>query len=84
MNHLRNQKGQATVEAVLAAVIIVAVAISVSKAMRDRGMFASLVEGPWSYIDGMAQHGVWNSERQARPFNPYTGRRVSGVSEPTP
>lgn len=73
--------GQASVEAVLAVVIIVTVAMYTSQQFRSRKILASLVEGPWSYIDGMAQHGVWGSAKKVIVSNPYSSRRVSSGSE---
>ena len=78
---LKTQKGQTSVEADLILVVVVATAIFVSKQFREHGLLANLVEGPWSYVDGMTQHGVWAAEKKARNANPFIGRRMSTRAE---
>lgn len=73
--------GQATVEAVLIVVVLVSIIMFATREFRSRGLIAGLVEGPWSYLDSMAQYGVWGSPKKTKAFNPYTSRRVSSASE---
>lgn len=79
---LHPQRGQASVEAVLIVVVIVAIAMWTSQQFRSRGLIASLVDGPWAYIDGMSQHGVWANSKKAAKLSPYLSRRVSTKSVP--
>ncbi len=78
---MKSQRGQATIEAVLIVVVLLSAAIYVSQQFRSRKTMASLVEGPWSYIDGMAQYGVWGTPKRVKKLNPYSSRRVSSASE---
>lgn len=77
---MMSQSGQATVEAVLIGVVLVSAALYVSKKFKENSYVATLVKGPWVYIDNMAQHGVW-AKRNGIVYNPYTSRRVSTKSE---
>ena len=66
----KNQRGQATVEAILIIVILLAVSISISNAFSQNNFFASLIEGPWDYVDGMIRDGVWKKSSVSHTLNP--------------
>lgn len=80
MKSTQAQSGQATVEAVLLGVVLIASAMFVSKQFKEKQYLSTLVKGPWVYVDNMAQHGVW-AKRNGIAYNPYTSRRVSTKSE---
>jgi hypothetical protein len=83
-HHVSNQRGQIMVEVVLLAVIFVAIAMAVSEKFKKSAVLSNLVEGPWAYIDGMAQHGYWGPARVARAHDPnFAPRRSSKAPERT-
>ena len=59
MRRLRNQRGQMTIEAVLLLVIALAFAKVGTGAIKDQDFLRKMVSGPWSYLQGMIQNGVW-------------------------
>jgi hypothetical protein len=79
---MSSQSGQIAVEAVLIGVVIVSIALAVSKNFRSNGVLAKLVEGPWAYVDGMARHGVWAPAQNAAALDPnFSPRRASREAE---
>lgn len=66
-----NEKGQATIEAVLFITIFLAISLSISQAFTKNNFFASLIEGPWNFVDGMIRDGVWmRAGATSQAFNP--------------
>ena len=59
LNSARSQAGQMSIEMMLIAIIMTAVAMGVSKYMRSNDIAATLVEGPWKPLQGMIEDGVW-------------------------
>lgn len=77
-----NSRGQIAVEAVLLATVILALIITVSESFRRQGILSNLVEGPWTYVDGMARHGVWAPRQRAMSLDPnFSPRRASQRAE---
>lgn len=67
---LKNSQGQMTVEAVLLIVVLFGVSVMVSDFFKDRKIFATLISGPWNYVDGMIQAGNWAPKAQALAKHP--------------
>jgi hypothetical protein len=72
---LLSRAGQMTIEMMLIAVLMTGVAISISKYARSSGFMASLVEGPWTRIQGMIEDGVWMPSAQSKSFHPNLKKR---------
>lgn len=70
-----NQAGQATIEAVLIMTIFLAVGLSISQAFTSNNIFASIIEGPWDFVDGMIRDGVWMKSNVSRTYNPNARQR---------
>lgn len=78
MKKLRSQKGQMTVEAVLLLVIFVAFANVATRAIKEKEFLAQMVSGPWSFLQGMVQNGVWAEANSGSDLHPNVyGRRAS-------
>jgi hypothetical protein len=75
---LRNQKGQMTIEAVLLLVIFVAMFKMVQQSIKDKNFLSNMVSGPWTYVQGMIQNGVWAPGDAGAATHPNIfGRRAS-------
>lgn len=69
------QAGQMTIEMILIMTILLGVAISVSELARSSGFMASLVEEPWSVVQGMIENGVWVNAADAKALHPNLRKR---------
>jgi hypothetical protein len=67
---MKNQKGQASMEAVLLLVIVTIVAIKISSLAQSEGLMRNVVEGPWGPIRGMIEDGVWMKYQNSKPLHP--------------
>ena len=67
---LKNQRGQMFVESILLMIIFVSISLMVSKQFRDKNLFASLIQGPWSNVAGMIEAGVWAPSDKAKAMHP--------------
>lgn len=67
---LKNQRGQAMVESILIAALLVTVAVTASKVLRDAGFARKMLETPWSYLAGMMENGVWMPADKGHAFHP--------------
>lgn len=79
---LRNCRGQSSVEAILIMVIFTAFAMYATKQFKQRKTVSAMVSGPWEYVDGMAQHGVWGPQTRVKTLSPYISRRITTRAEP--
>jgi hypothetical protein len=82
MNHthqpIANDRGQMTIEAILILTIMVGIFTMVHKTMKSGDYMAKLVSGPWSYVQGMTENGVWASAANGRRKHPNSySRRAS-------
>jgi len=72
-----------TVEAILILVIMVAIFTIVHREISKMKLLNQIVSGPWSYVAGMIEDGVWMPVGSAKTYHPNVfGRRAS--PEPTP
>lgn len=67
---MKYQKGQATTEAILILVLMLAIAGSVSAVFRQNELLAQLVRAPWDKISGMIQNGNWSSPASSSQIHP--------------
>ena len=76
MKRLRSQSGQATLEYILLAIILLGVTLSISRFFKANQIFAAYVEGPWPKVKGMIENGVWQVPERAVLQHPsQAGRR---------
>jgi hypothetical protein len=68
--HVANQRGQMTIEMILILVLLLSVALSISKASQSSGWMASLVSGPWKPLQGMIEDGVWVNAGASKSMHP--------------
>ena len=79
----KNKKGQATVEAVLLVVIVVAVVSLVSNFMKSNEVFKSLVYTPWQSMSGMLQNGAWGPPENTNSAHPnQSDQKRTNLGEP--
>lgn len=67
---LKNEAGQATMEAVLLMIAFTFVALKATSYAKDNGLIANVVEGPWSPIRGMIEDGVWKRHTDSKSLHP--------------
>lgn len=78
MKRIKNSKGQMTVEAVLLLVIFVAFVNVAHRTIKEKEVLRNMVSGPWSFLQGMIQNGVWAPENTGSDVHPNVyGRRAS-------
>ena len=70
---MKNSNGQMTIEMILLIVIFFGLTMFVSKYMRDKQLVAAVAKGPWEYVRGMTEYGVW------RPYD----RGTSSIYHPS-
>jgi hypothetical protein len=78
---LKNQRGQMTVEAVLLLVIFVGIFLVTQRIFKEKNYLSQIVSGPWSYMRGMVESGVWMEAEAARSKHP---NRFSRRASPRP
>ena len=64
------EAGQMTIEMILIMILLISVALSLSNFAKDRGFAASMVEGPWTVVQGMIESGVWKKAPDAKNYHP--------------
>jgi hypothetical protein len=65
-----NQMGQATIEMILIMTVLFGLSVMISNAFKDNHFFATIIEGPWDYVDGMIQKGSWHTNAETSFLNP--------------
>jgi hypothetical protein len=65
----RNQTGQMTIEMILLVTILFGLTLLVSKTFNDEKLLHSWISGPWSYVAGMAENGVWMPPSEGRRWH---------------
>jgi len=75
LKQLNNQNGQMTIEMLLIASLLLMGVLALSQTFQSRNVLAGLVEGPQSYIIGMAENGVWRPAKQANQDHPNLHKR---------
>ncbi len=78
MKSLYNNRGQMTVEAVLLLVVFVAFMQVANGTIKEQEFLKKMVSGPWSFLQGMIQNGVWSEGNTGSDIHPNVyGRRAS-------
>lgn len=67
---MKRQSGQITVEAVLVLTILLSTSFAGLQVFKNRGYLSKLVEGPWQYLAGMIENGMWSPPKQGRAKHP--------------
>lgn len=70
MKFSANERGQMTIEMILMSTILFAVILAVSQYFKSNHILAGIVEGPQTYLIGMAENGVWKQAKDANQFHP--------------
>ncbi len=70
-----NQNGQMTIEMLMIAILLLSFVLAVSKVFQEKNLLASVVQGPQSYLVGMAENGVWKPGKTANAQHPNLHRR---------
>lgn len=73
--HLRSNKGQMTIEAVLLLTIMVSFFTVAHRVISGQQYLSKIVSGPWSYVSGMIENGVWAPAASSKPLHPNTFKR---------
>lgn len=76
---LKSERGQSTVEAVLLLVGVVLLATMISNMFQSNNILGRAVQGPWTYIAGMIEGGVWLPADQVKPYHPSQWERVRTI-----
>jgi hypothetical protein len=74
-NQLANQNGQMTIEMLLIGTLLLVFVLTISKTFQEKNLLASVVEGPQTYLVGMAENGVWKPGKDANKFHPNLFKR---------
>ena len=79
MKRFSSERGQMTIEAVLILMILVMVFTMVHKQISSKKYLNQIVSGPWAYMQGMIENGVWVAGGDAsKNLHPNVfGRRAS-------
>lgn len=75
MKPLKSQSGQMTIEMLLIATLLLVGVLTLSQTFQSQNLLAGLVEGPQSYIIGMAENGVWKPNKVANQDHPNLHKR---------
>lgn len=67
---LRSESGQMTIEAVLLLTIMIAFFTITHRTIAGKQYMSKLVSGPWSYIAGMIENGVWSPAASGKSKHP--------------
>ncbi len=71
LKNSNRQAGQVIIEAVLLAVIFVALWMSITNYVKNTNMVKKLIEdGLWTKISGMIENGVWENPQKGRKLHP--------------
>ena len=65
-----SRSGQATIEMILILTILFGLSVSISEAFSKNNYFATIIEGPWDYVDGMIRNGIWKKIAISTPAHP--------------
>ncbi len=74
-----NSRGQMTIELVLMTIVLVSMAVFISREFRNNELFANLANGPAVKLSGMIENGVWGSVEATRALHPSSAERLSTV-----
>lgn len=78
MKHVSSQRGQMTIEAVLILVIMVSFFTVLHRQVSSTKMLSKIVSGPWSFMQGMIENGVWMPGDTGKTAHPNVfNRRAS-------
>lgn len=79
-SHSLNQKGQATIEAVLIMVVLVGIFQFVSNTFKEEDLVKEYVQRPWqSRVAGMIENGAWGTPDETNPLHPNRLARHSSI-----
>lgn len=73
--NLRSQGGQLIMEAVILMVILVGVALTITKYFTSQEVLHNLISGPWKSLAGMMQNGEWGTPDATDAIHPNAHNR---------
>lgn len=80
---LKNQKGQMFVESILLMIVFTSITITAYRQIRTQNLLGNMVQGPWTYVQGMVENGVWEPAAASRGFHPnQLSRALSSLGTP--
>lgn len=74
-----HESGQIIIEAVLLFAVVAIVFVFTTRVFRDAKLLQAPVAGPWVYLQGMIESGVWAPPNQARALHPNNPNRQKTV-----
>ncbi len=79
-SHGLNQKGQATIEAVLIMVVMVGVFQLITNKFKEDDLIKEYIQKPWqSRVAGMIENGAWGTPDETNPLHPNRLARHSSI-----
>jgi hypothetical protein len=72
---IKNQRGQAITEAVLILVLLFGFTTAVVSYFKSEEVLQKIVTGPFTYLAGMLQNGVWLPPDKGAPSHPTSHSR---------
>lgn len=72
---MRNQKGQVALEAILLVVVLLGISVFAQNKLKQSGLAAKMVQGPWGKLSGMIECGVWEPCKGRKGTHPSTRER---------
>lgn len=79
---IKNSRGQMTIEAILLLTIFIGIFLLAQKTFKSKKYISQMVEGPWSYVQGMIEDGVWLSASNSKSKNPNLFNRHASPEVP--
>lgn len=67
---MKNQSGQAVTEAVMILVLLFGFTFAVANYFRNEDILKKMITGPFVYLSGMLQNGVWLPPDKGAPSHP--------------
>lgn len=65
-----NRRGQVTIEMILILTLLFGLSVMISDAFKKNNYFATIIEGPWDYVDGMVRNGIWQKVNVSTAAHP--------------
>lgn len=67
---IKNRAGQITIEAVLVLALLMSAIFAISNQLKSGQYISKMVEGPWSYLAGMIENGIWMPAASGKAKHP--------------
>ena len=85
MNSLKSNAGQMTIEMLCLITIFLMISLAVQQAAMQQGWLKSMIEAPWTRVQGIIENGVWLNPKVGKAKHPsIKGRHGSLEGENAP